>query len=163
MGRASTNADRFSVHFSISARKAVSSQNGKTIILKTNLISSTRLSFTPIIKVSTIALQGCQPLCSPAALQLRGKILEFCQFGKDLSANVDQLIQPLPQVLHVGCVDFAALIGTFGVLVQIVAAHLQKIRHAPQLRQVEVQAVAIQCHFADIGTQTVDAHSIHLI
>jgi ABC-type lipoprotein release transport system permease subunit len=59
-------------------------------------------------------LQGCQPLCSPAALQLRGKILEFCQFGKDLSANVDQLIQPLPQVLHVGCVDFAALIGTFG-------------------------------------------------
>ena len=44
MGRASTNADRFSVHFSISARKAVSSQNGKTIILKMNLISSTCLS-----------------------------------------------------------------------------------------------------------------------
>ena len=162
MGRASTNADRFSVHFSISARKAVINQNGKTIILKTNLISSTRLSFTPIIKVSTIALQGCQPLCSPAALQLRGKILEFCQFGKDLSANVDQLIQPLPQVLHVGCVDFAALIGTFGVLVQIVAAHLQKIRHAPQLRQVKIQAVAIQSHFSDIGAQAADAHAQHL-
>ena len=59
-------------------------------------------------------------------------------------------------------VDFAALIGTFGVLVQIVAAHLQKIRHAPQLRQVEVQAVTIQCHFADIGTQAADAHAQHL-
>ena len=44
MGRVNTNADRFSVHFSINARKAVSSQNGKTIILKTNLISSTCLS-----------------------------------------------------------------------------------------------------------------------
>ena len=28
---------------------------------------------------------------------------------------------------------------------------------------VEIQAVAIQCHFADIGTQAVDAHAIHLI
>ena len=62
------------IHFSISARKAVSSQSGKTIILKTNLISSTCLSFATIIKVSSITLQGCQPLCSPAALQLRGKI-----------------------------------------------------------------------------------------
>lgn len=54
------------------------------------------------------------------------KILEFSQPGENLPTNVDQLIQPLPQVLHVGGVDFAALIGTFGVLVQIVAAHLQR-------------------------------------
>ena len=53
----------------------------------------------------------------PAALQLRGKILEFCQPSENFSANVDQFIQPLPQVLHVGGVDFAALVGTFGVLV----------------------------------------------
>ena len=59
------------------------------------------------------------------------KILEFCQPGKDLPTNLNQLIQPLPQVLHVSGVDFAALVGTFGVLVQVIAAHLQEICHAP--------------------------------
>ena len=98
----------------------------------------------------------------PAVLQLRGKILEFCQPGKNLSANVNQFIQPLPQILHVGGVDPTIFIGSFGILVQVVAAHLQKIRHALQLRQVEVQAVTIQCHLADIGTQTADAHAQHL-
>ena len=34
------------------------------------------------------------------------------------------------------------------------SAFQQEIRHAPQLRQVKIQAVAIQCHLADIGTQT---------
>ena len=110
-------ADRFNVHFSISVRKAVSSQNGKTIILKTNLISSTFLSFAPIIRGSTTALQGCHPLCSPAVLQLREKILEFCQPGKNLPTNVNQFIQPLPQVLHVGGVDPTVFIGGFGILV----------------------------------------------
>ena len=78
-------------------------------------------------------------------------------------ANVNQFIQTLPQIFHVGGVDLAALVGTLGVLVQIVAAILEQISHAPQLRKVEIQAVAIQCHFADIGTQAVDAHAIHLI
>ena len=78
----------------------------------------------------------------PRSPPTAGEILEFCQPGKDLPTNVDQFIQPLPQVLHVGSVDFAAFVGTFGVLVQVVAAHLQKICHAPQLRQVKVQAVA---------------------
>ena len=91
-----------------------------------------------------------------------GKILEFCQPSENFSANVDQLIQPLPQVLHVSGVDFAALVGTFGVLVQVVAAHLEQIRHAAQLLQVEVQAVTVQCHLADIGTQAADAHAQHL-
>mgnify|MGYP006877013666 CR=1 FL=1 len=99
------------------------------------------------------------PRSSPTA----GKKLEFCQPGKDLPTNVDQFIQPLPQVLHVGSVDFAAFVGTFGVLVQVVAAHLQKICHAPQLRQVKIQAVAIQCHLADIGTQAADAHAQHFL
>ena len=90
------------------------------------------------------------------------KILEFSQPGKDLPTNVDQLIQPLPQVLHVGGVDPTIFIGGFGILVQVVAAHLQEIRHAPQLRQVKVQAVAIQSHLTDIGTQAADAHAQHL-
>ena len=60
-----------------------------------------------------------------------GEILEFSQFGKDLFSNVNQLIQPLPQVLHVSGVDPTIFIGGFGVLVQVVAAHLQKICHAP--------------------------------
>ena len=67
----------------------------------------------------------------PRSPPTAGKILEFSQLGENLPANINQFIQPLPQVLHVGGVDFAALVGTFGVLVQIVAAHLQKICHAP--------------------------------
>ena len=98
----------------------------------------------------------------PRSPSTAGKNLEFCQPGENLPTNLNQFIQPLPQVLHVGGVDLAALVGTFGVLVQIVAAHLQKIRHAPQLRQVKVQAVAVQCHLADIGTQAADAHAQHL-
>ena len=101
-------------------------------------------------------------ICTPAVLQLRGKILEFCQPGENLPTNVDQFIQPLPQILHVGGVDPAIFISGFGVLVQIVAAHLQEIRHAPQLRQVKVQAVTVQCHLTDIGTQATDAHAQHL-
>ena len=58
------------------------------------------------------------------------KILEFCQPGEDLPTNINQLVQPLPQVLHVDDVDPTIFIGGFGVLVQVVAAHLQKIRHA---------------------------------
>ena len=91
-----------------------------------------------------------------------GKILEFCQPGKNLPTNVNQLIQPLPQVLHVGGVDPTIFVCGFGILVQVVAAHLQKICHALQFFQVEVQAVAVQCHFADISTQAADTHAQHL-
>ena len=84
----------------------------------------------------------------PRSPPTAGKKLEFCQPGKNLSANVDQFIQPLPQILHVGGVDPAIFIGGFGVLVQVVAAHLQEICHAPQLRQVEVQTVAIPSIFS---------------
>ena len=63
----------------------------------------------------------------PAVLQLRGKILKFCQPGKNLLADADELIQPGAQVLHIGSIDPAIFIGYFGVLVYIVAAHLQKI------------------------------------
>ena len=63
-----------------------------------------------------------------------GKNLEFCQPGENLPTNLNQLIQPLPQVLHVCSIDPTIFIGGFGVLVQVVAAHLQEIRHPPQLR-----------------------------
>ena len=99
------------------------------------------------------------PRSSPTA----GKKLEFCQPGEDLPTNLNQLIQPLPQILHVSGVDPTIFIGGFGVLVQIVAAHLQEICHALQLRQVEMQAVAVQRHLADIGTQAADAHAQHFL
>ena len=67
----------------------------------------------------------------PRSPPTAGKNLEFCQPGEDLPTDLNQLVQPLPQVLHVGGVDFAALVGTFGVLVQVIAAHLQEICHAP--------------------------------
>ena len=66
----------------------------------------------------------------PRSPPTAGKNLEFCQPGEDLPTNINQLVQPLPQVLHVGDVDPTIFIGGFGVLVQVVAAHLQKIRHA---------------------------------
>ena len=33
--------------------------------------------------------------------------------------------------------------------------------HALQVFQVKVQAIAVQCHLADIGTQASDAHAEH--
>ena len=92
----------------------------------------------------------------PRSPPTAGKILEFSQPGKDLPTNLNQFVQPLPQVLHVSGIDPTIFIGGFGILVQVVAAHLQKICHALQLRQVKVQAVTIQCHLSDIGTQTAD-------
>ena len=52
-------------------------------------------------------------------------------------ANVNQFIQTLSQIFHVGGVDLAALVGTLGVLIQIVATILEQISHAPQLWKVE--------------------------
>ena len=78
------------------------------------------------------------PRSSPTA----GKKLEFCQPGEDLPTNLNQLIQPLPQILHVSGVDPTIFIGGFGVLVQIVAAHLQEISHFCSLTQVKFQKEA---------------------
>ena len=90
------------------------------------------------------------PPMYPRSPPTAGRNLEFCQSGENLPTNVDQLVQSLPQVLHVGGIDPTIFIGGFGVLVQIVAAHLQEICHALQFFQVEVQAIAVQCHLADI-------------
>lgn len=97
----------------------------------------------------------------PRSPPTAGKNLEFCQPGEDLPTDLNQLVQPLPQVLHVGGVDFAALVGTFCHLIQIVAAILKQVRHPAQLRQVKVQTITIQCHFADIRAQAADAHAEH--
>ena len=99
----------------------------------------------------------------PRSPPTAGEILEFSQFGKDLFSNVNQLIQPLSQVLHVSGVDPTVFIGGFGILVQVVAAHLQEVRHAAQFFQVQMQAIAVQCHFADIGTQAADTHAQHFL
>ena len=98
----------------------------------------------------------------PRSPPTAGEILEFSQFGKDLFSNVNQLIQPLSQVLHVSGVDPTVFIGGFGILVQVVAAHLQEVRHAAQFFQVQMQAIAVQCHIADLGTQASDAHTENL-
>ena len=80
------------------------------------------------------------PPMYPRSPPTAGRNLEISQPGKDLTTNLNQFIQPLPQVLHVGGIDPTIFIGGFGVLVQVIAAHLQKIRHAPQLRQVKMAA-----------------------
>ena len=66
----------------------------------------------------------------PRSPPTAGKNLEFCQPGENLPTNINQLIQPLPQIFHVGGVDLAALVGTLGVLIQIVAAILEQISHS---------------------------------
>ena len=60
-------------------------------------------------------------------------------------------------------VDLTAFVGTFGILVEVVAAHLEQIRHAAQFFQIQMQAVTIQCHLTDIGTQAADAHAQHFL
>ena len=92
-----------------------------------------------------------------------GKILEFCQPGKNLPTNVNQLIQPLPQILHVGGVDPAIFISGFGVLVQVVATHLQEIRHAAQLWQIQMQTISVQRHLAQIGADAQNAAGFHFV
>ena len=66
----------------------------------------------------------------PRSFPTAGKKLEFCQLGEDLPTNLNQFIQPLPQVLHVSGVDLAVLVGTLGVLIQIVAKILEQISHS---------------------------------
>ena len=92
-----------------------------------------------------------------------GKILEFCQPGKNLLADADQFIQPGAQILQIGSINLTVFIGYFGVLVQIVAAHLQKIRHPAQLRQIQMQTIPVQCHLAQIGANAQDAAGFHFV
>ena len=84
----------------------------------------------------------------PRSPPTAGKVLKFCQPGKNLLADADEFIQPGAQVLQIGGVDPTIFIGGFGVLVQIVTAHLQKIRHAAQLRQIQMQTISVQRHFS---------------
>ena len=73
-----------------------------------------------------------------------------------------EINEPNAQVLQISGVDLTAFVGTFGILVEVVAAHLEQIRHAAQLFQVQMQTIHIQSHLTDIGTQTTDAHAQHL-
>ena len=99
------------------------------------------------------------PRSSPTA----GKILKFCQPGKNLLADADEFIQPDAQVLQIGGIDPTVFIGNFGVLVQVVAAHLHKMRHPAQLRQIQIQTISVQRHFAQIGTNAQNAAGFHLV
>ena len=69
-----------------------------------------------------MSLSMVLPPMYPRSPPTAGKNLEFCQSGENLPTNVDQLVQSLPQVLHVGGVDPTIFISGFGILVQVVAA-----------------------------------------
>lgn len=90
-------------------------------------------------------------------------VLQFGQLCKNLLTDADQFIQPGAQVLQIGSIDSTIFIGNFGVLIQIVAAHLQKIRHAAQLRQIQMQTISVQRHFAQIGANAQNAAGFHLV
>ena len=57
----------------------------------------------------------------------RGAGSKVSQPGKNLLADGDQLIQLGAQVLQIGGIDLTAFVGAFGVLVEVVAAHLEQI------------------------------------
>ena len=90
-------------------------------------------------------------------------VLQFGQLCKNLLTDADQFIQPGAQVLHVRSVDPTIFIGYFGVLIQIIAAHLQKIRHAAQLWQIKMQTISVQRHLAQIGTNAQNAAGFHFV
>lgn len=79
-----------------------------------------------------MSLSMVLPPMYPRSPPTAGRNLEISQPGKDLPTNLNQFIQPLLQVLHVGGIDPTIFIGGFGVLIQVVAAHLQEICHALQ-------------------------------
>ena len=82
-----------------------------------------------------MSLSMVLPPMYPRSPPTAGRNLEISQPGKDLPTNLNQFIQPLLQVLHVGGIDPTIFIGGFGVLIQVVAAHLQEICHALQVFQ----------------------------
>ena len=90
---------------------------------------------------------------------------EFDQIimAQDLLADADQFVQPGTQVLQIGGIDLTVFVGGFGVLVQIIAAHLQKICHPSQLRQIKMQTISIQRHLAQIGTNAQNAAGLHFV
>ena len=75
-----------------------------------------------------MSLSMVLPPMYPRSPPTAGRNLEISQPGKNLPTNLNQFIQPLLQVLHVGGIDPTIFIGGFGVLIQVVAAHLQEIR-----------------------------------
>src|SRR5699024_12722049 len=63
---------------------------------------------------------------------------------------------------YICLVNSAALVGTFGVLVQVVAAHLQQVGHPAQFLQVEPDGVSIQRHFPKVCPDAQNAQLCHL-
>ena len=82
---------------------------------------------------------------------------------KNLFADADQFVQPGAQVLQIGGIDLTVFIGGFGLLVQVVATHLQKICYPAQLRQIKAQTISVQSHLAQIGTNAQNATGFHFV
>ena len=58
----------------------------------------------------------------PRSPPTAGKNLEFCQPGENLPTDLNQLVQPMPQIFNVCSIKLIAFIHTFCHLIQIVAA-----------------------------------------
>ena len=82
---------------------------------------------------------------------------------KDSLACLHNHGELLLQVSDIFFVDAAVRIRMLCVLIQIVAAALQESHQFLDLLQIQMNAVAIQCHFSDVGTHIVDTDLFHLI
>ena len=49
----------------------------------------------------------------PRSPPTAGKNLEFCQPGEDLPTDLNQLVQPMPQIFNVCSIKLIAFIHTF--------------------------------------------------
>lgn len=93
---------------------------------------------------------------------LKNVDLQCSQLTQNLLCQSNQFIQSCPQIFDIGLIDSTALIGSLGILVQIVATHLQYIGHSAQLWQIQLDSVTVQSHLTQVGSNTQDSKLLHL-
>lgn len=69
-----------------------------------------------------ISCQGCRLCIRCDSIPATPFLLDRCQSGKDLLRNFPDLVLPVLQIFDILRIDGAGLIGSFCVLIQVVAA-----------------------------------------
>lgn len=73
-----------------------------------------------------ISCQGCRLCIRCDSIPATPFLLDRCQSGKDLLRNFPDLVLPVLQIFDILRIDGAGLIGSFCVLIQVVAAVTEK-------------------------------------
>ena len=89
--------------------------------------------------------------------------LDRCQPGQDFLHGFPQLVLLFLKIRNVLRIDASGLIGLLRILVQVVAAATEEADQFPDIGEVQVHAVAIQCHLAKISTAVSDPDLLHFL